>query len=123
MTALLHFVAPPPGFEPHTEFALDAVDGAEGLFTLDAIDDDALRLFVLDPSLIMTDYSPVLSDEQVAELELTAPADALLLVVAGRSAQGAQVNLLAPIVANARTGRAAQLILDGQDLPLRAPLG
>jgi flagellar assembly factor FliW len=123
MTALLHFVTPPPGFEPHTEFALDPVEGAEGLFTLDAIDDAALRLFVLDPSLVMADYSPVISDEHVAELDLAAPADALLLVVAGRSAQGAQVNVLAPIVANATTGRAAQVILDGQDYPLRASLG
>jgi len=32
------------------------------------------------------------------------------------------VNLLAPVVVNARTGVGAQFILDGQDLPLRAEL-
>jgi flagellar assembly factor FliW len=122
MTALLTFIAPPPGFEPHAEFALEPVPGAEGLFSLDATDDAALRLFVVDPRTVVADYAPVLADEHVAELELTSPDDALLLVVASRSTEGAYVNLLAPIVANARTGRAAQVILDGQDYPLRVSL-
>lgn len=123
MTALLRFVAPPPGFSPHTDFVLEPVEGAAGLFSLDAVDDAALRLYVVDPSTVVSGYAPTLSDEHVADLELTAPEDALLLVVASRSAGGAQVNLLAPIVANQRSGRAAQVILDGQDYPLRAELG
>lgn len=120
---MLRFIAPPPGFDPHTEFALEAVDGAEGLFSLDAIDDTALRLYLVDPRTVLSDYAPVLTDDQVAELELASPEDALLLVVASRSSEGAHLNLLAPIVANLRTGQAVQTILEGQDYPLRMTLG
>lgn len=83
---------------------------------------DEVRLFVLDAAVHLPDYSPVLDDEQTALLGLTDAADALLLVVANPAADGLTVNLLAPIVVNRRTSRAAQLILDGQDFPLRAVL-
>lgn len=123
MTALLDFVAPPLGLAPHTRFRLDPVDGADGLFSLGAIDDDALRLYVVDPQTVVTDYTPTLSDEHVDSLGLTTADDALLLVVASRSDEGVHVNLLAPIVANKETGATAQVILEGQDYPLRALLG
>ena len=121
MSALLTFTAPPPGFAPHTRFTLDPIDGAEGLFSLDAVDDEALRLFVVDPSTVIAGYAPTLPDEQVDELGLRHPDDALLLVVAARGDDGVHVNLLAPIVAHRETGVAAQVILDA-DYPLRAPL-
>lgn len=122
MSALLSFTAPPPGFAPHTRFTLDPITGADGLFSLDAVEDAALRLYVIDPSTVLTGYAPTLSDEQVDELGLTHPDEALLLVVASRGADGVHVNLLAPIVANRATGAATQVILDDQDYPLRAPL-
>lgn len=122
MSAVLDFVSPPPGFASHTRFALDPVPGADGLFSLDALDDDALRVYVVDPQRVTTDYAPTLSDDDVQALGLTAAGEAMLLLVVGRSSDGLHVNLLAPIVVNSTTGVAAQLILDGQDLPLRAPL-
>lgn len=122
MTALLDFVTPPLGLAPHTRFRLDPIDGAEGLFSLGAIDDDALRLYVVDPQTVVSDYAPILTDEHVDALGLTAPDDALLLVVASHTADGVHVNLLAPIIANKATGATAQVILEGQDFPLRAPL-
>jgi flagellar assembly factor FliW len=122
MTALLSFVAPPPGFAPHTEFVLEPVDGADGLFHLDAVDDAALRLYLVDPQTVVAGYTPELADEHVADLALTGPDDAMVLVVVSRGADGVHVNLMAPIVANRGTGAAAQVILDGQDFPLRAAL-
>lgn len=122
MTALLDFVTPPLGLAPHTRFRLDPIDGAEGLFSLGAIDDDALRLYVVDPQTVVSDYAPILTDEHVDALGLTAPDDALLLVVASHTTDGVHVNLLAPIIANKATGATAQVILEGQDYPLRAPL-
>lgn len=122
MSAVLDFIAAPPGFEPHTRFTLDPVDGADGLFSLGAVDDHALRLYLLDPQHVVAGYAPTLSDEQAGQLGLTAPDDAMLLVVANPGSDGVHVNLLAPIVANRSTGVAAQLILEGQDYPLRAAL-
>ncbi|MDY0892515.1 flagellar assembly protein FliW [Frigoribacterium sp. CFBP9030] len=131
----VRFVAPPFGLEPKVDFVLDEIEGAVGLFALRAVDaavDAAIdaavdaadvRLFVLDASVHLTDYSPVITDEQTALLELTDADDAMLLVVATPASSGMTVNLLAPVVVNRVTGAGAQLILEGQDWPLRAELG
>lgn len=122
MTAALAFVTPPPGLAPHTSFTLDTVDGADGLFALSAVDDRGVRMFVVDPAAVALDYAPVLTDAQVADLGLRSPDDAQLLVVARLTDEGIGVNLLAPVVVNRPTGVAAQVILEGQDLPVRALL-
>jgi len=122
VSAALTFVSPPPGLAPHVDFGLAPVDGSDGLFTMRAVDDDALRLYLVDPQTVLQEYAPTLTDEQTATLELESPDDALLLVVAHPSDDGVSVNLLAPIVVNRGTGVALQVILDGQDYPLRAPL-
>lgn len=117
------FLAPPPGLAPHLAFALDAVDGADGLFALTAVDDPEVRLFAVDPAVVVPDYAPVLSDAQADDLGLRTAEEAQLLVVARMTDEGMGVNLLAPVVINTRTGEAAQVILEGQDLPVRALLG
>ena len=123
VTAALSFVSPPPGLAPLTEFSLPEIPGAVGLFTLQSADHQRTRLFVLDASVYLPDYSPVISDDHAASLDLTGPCDALLLVVTNPGENGTTVNLMAPIVVNAATGRSAQIILEGQDWPLRAELG
>lgn len=123
MTARLTFVASPPGLAPHTEFSLDPVDGADGLFTMRAVESEHLRLFLVDPGVVVDGYAPVLTDAQTAELALTSPDDALLLVVARPVDDGVTVNLMAPVVVNRGTGAAAQLILEDQDFPLQVALG
>lgn len=123
MSAALSFVAPPPGLAPHVEFELAPVAGSDGLFTLRAVEDAELRLYLVDPRTVLDEYAPTLTDDQTAELALNSPDDALLLVVAHPATDGVSVNLLAPVVINQGTGAAAQVILEGQDYPVRAPLG
>lgn len=122
MSAALSFVAPPPGLSPHTEFELAPVDGSEGLFAMRAIADEAVRVFLLDPNTVLGDYAPIISDEQVELIQLTSAEDAWVLVVANPSDEGVSVNLKAPVVVNTATGRSAQMILEDQDFPIRAPL-
>lgn len=123
MSTALSFAVPPPGLHPHTDFELAPVEGAASLFTLRARDDAELRLFLVDPAAVVDGYAPTITDEQAAALELQSADDALLLVVARPGEDGVTVNLMAPVVANRATGAAAQVILEGQDHPLRAPLG
>lgn len=123
MSAALTFVSPPPGLAPHVDFALAPVDGADGLFALRATEDADLRLYLVDPQSVLSEYAPTLTDEQVADLALESADDALILVVAHPSSEGVSVNLLAPVVVNRVTGAASQVILEGQDYALRAPLG
>lgn len=133
MNATLSFVTPPPGLAPLTAFSLTEIEGATGLYSLQAVEEVSTRLFVLDAAVFLPNYTPYISAEQQASLSLTAPTDALVLVVvnpgdaaASEGAAGASaattVNLMAPIVVNAATGAAAQLILEGQDWPLQAAL-
>jgi flagellar assembly factor FliW len=122
MSAALTFVTPPHGLAPHTAFELRDIDGADGLFALHSVDDAGIRLFVLDASVYLPDYSPVISDEDCRALDVHEADQALVLVVANPGEAGTTMNLLAPIVVNAATGASAQIILDGQDFPLRAQL-
>lgn len=118
----LAFLSPPPGLAPHVDFALEPVEAAEGLFTLTSSADPGVRLFAMDAAVVVPDYAPVLSDEQAGSLGLQSPDDASLLVVAQLTPEGIGVNLLAPVVVNRHTARAAQVILEGQDFPVRALL-
>ena len=122
MSALLTFVTPPPGLDPVVDFTLDEVSGATGLYSLHASAAPTTRLFVVDAGIHLPDYSPEISEEQGESLGVHGPDDALVLVVANPAASGTTVNLMAPIVVNATTGRSAQLILENQDWPLRAAL-
>lgn len=122
MSATLTFIAPPPGLAPLVDFTLDDIEGAEGLYALRAKADANRRLFVLDAAVHLPDYTPVLSDEQCEALDVFTPENVLLLVIVNPSEAGTTVNLMAPIVVNATTGACAQVILDGQDWPLRAEL-
>ena len=122
MSAVLSFIAPPPGCAPLVDFTLDEIEGADGLYALRSVEDQGMRLFVLDAGLFLPDYTPEISDEQAESLELVSGDDALVLVVANPGESGTTVNLMAPIVVNSVNGRGAQFILDGDEWPLRAQL-
>ncbi|WP_104201371.1 flagellar assembly protein FliW [Cryobacterium sp. Y29] len=123
VSPLLSFVTPPPGLDPHTDFRLSEIEGAAGLYSLQAAAEPATRMFVLDAGVYLPDYFPVISSEQSDALALLAPVDAIVLVVVNPGKEATTVNLMAPIVVNAITGICAQVILEGQDWPLRAELG
>ncbi|WP_146364159.1 flagellar assembly protein FliW [Arthrobacter yangruifuii] len=125
MSTALTFLTPPPGFAPDVDFLLDDIDGANGLYALSSAATAvgaAHRLFVLDAAVYLPQYHPEITDFQRRQLGLEAPEDAVVLVVANPTLDGTTVNLLAPIVVNASTGSCAQVILENQDWPVRAPL-
>ena len=122
MSAALTFVTPPPGFAPLVAFTLDEITGAAGLYSLQPVGEPGKRLFVLDAATYLNQYTPVISDEDRAALDLQSSEDAMVLVVANPGEAGTTVNLMAPIVVNVHTGTSAQVILENQDWPLRAEL-
>lgn len=123
MSAALQFIAPPLGLEPLVDFTLQDIEGAAGLYALRADASPDWRLFVLDAAVHFPEYTPTLSDEQCAALDVTTPENVLLLVIVNPSESGSTVNLMAPIVVNATNGVCAQVILEDQHWPLRAQLG
>ncbi|WP_422934694.1 flagellar assembly protein FliW [Sinomonas sp. P47F7] len=117
----LTFAEPLPGLAPYTDYTLDAVDGAVGLFSLRPAEAPEVRLFVLDASVYLPQYTPEIA-APCREIGLGSAQDARVLVVATPGGNGTTVNLMAPVLVNESTGQSAQAILDGQGWPLRASL-
>lgn len=120
----LEFLGAVAGFPDHLRFVLVELDESSLLRSLQSLDDPALRFLVLPPGPFFPDYEPEIAADWAERLELITAEDALVLVVVtpGATAGDATVNLLAPVVINIRTRRAAQIVLDDSSLPLRAPL-
>ena len=109
---------------PHSErFALVELSPTSPFFRLSSLDQPGLDFLVVPPVVFFPDYAPEIGDASAARLGLTDAGDALLLVVltVGEDAGSATANLMAPVVVNARTREAAQVVVEGT-YPLRAPL-
>lgn len=120
----IRFIAPVLGLEHLSRFALVQLDEGSPLFSLQSLEDAAVRLLVLPPDAVYADYAPSLDAVSRAAVGLSGDDEPLLLVVvnAGPSLAASTVNLLAPLVVNPATGVAAQVVLTGTDYPLRSPL-
>jgi flagellar assembly factor FliW len=121
---VLELIQPLAGFPDARRFALARLDETGLVCDLRSLDDPELSFVVVPPTPFFADYSPVIDDAVVAELELEGEDDLLALVVVtlGDTPESATANLLAPVLVNHRTQRAGQYLLSDADLPVRAPL-
>ncbi|MGA9747325.1 MAG: flagellar assembly protein FliW [Nocardioides sp.] len=121
---VLEMVHPFVGFPDHHRFALARLDDDGTVCDLRSVDDPTVSFVVVPPHLFFPDYGPEVNDATVSELGVEHEDDLLTLVVVtlGSSAQDATANLLAPLLVNHRTRRAAQVVLDDMDLPIKAHL-
>ena len=121
---VIDLVQPLPGFPAHRRFALVQLDEDGILCQLRSLDDPSLRFLVVPPVAFFPDYAPVVDDDVVDDLQISAGDDVIVLLVlnAGDSLSSTTANLLAPVVVNTATRRATQVILDDPDLPIAAPL-
>ena len=118
----IHFRSGLVGYPAAQRFVLEQGDG--GVFELRGLDQDGPDFLVVAPAPFFPDYAPVIDDETVERLQLHGQEDALvLLIVTLRDRpEDASANTLAPLVINARTRDAAQVVLTGQPFSLRQPL-
>jgi len=120
----LELTTPLPGLPGHERYSLTPLDEIGVLFALRSEDQPPVRLFVVPPREFFPDYVPVIPAAVRDSLDLAEDDPVLLTVVSPpQGEEPATANLLAPIVINARTGRAVQTVLDDSGWPLRAPLG
>lgn len=116
----LSFIEPLPGF-PDAGYTLTPIDGQGVLYSLRSIEHPELR-FVLTPAgAFFPEYRPALADA-LAKVLGSNEVDVLLMLTVGASLADATANLRAPIVYAPATGRALQVILDDEALPMYAPL-
>jgi len=121
---VLELVVPFQGFPDHRRFALTRLDEQGLMCALRSMEDPDLRFVVVPPALFFDDYAPQVDDSLAQTLEADSADELLTLVVVnpGEGAGSATANLLAPVVVNHRTRRAAQVVLEDSSLPVRAPL-
>lgn len=122
-------IEPLAGFEADTEYTLTRIDEAGMLQSLRSVRDADLR-FVISPaevffaayrdSLTEVITAPVAGalgvDRSAADLAM------YVMLTIGSSLKDTTANLRAPLVVDRATGRAVQVILEDDSLPLSQPL-
>ena len=128
---VIDFPAGLPGFEHCKRFALVHEDGAAAsLFLLQSADDPDVVFSVTGPDSLGVNYELPLTDDEVAGLKLTNPADALVAVIVRKeegddktpAGAGLRANFMAPLVINVSARRGLQKVINklGCDVTLRA---
>ena len=99
------------GFPDCHRFALLQNDEAGAFRWLQSADLPDLAFVVTDPSLWVPDYQVAIRREQMEELGMDRLEDATVLVIVNKRDDVLSANLQGPVVVNATTGRAMQLVL------------
>ena len=120
----LRFADGIPGFADAHRFLLSDLTEDRTFQLLTCVEDPELSIVVAIPWLFYPDYAPELSDGDRRGLGIEDPTDAVVFcsVTAEDDADDLVLNLRAPFIANAHTREARQVILQDEELPLRAPV-
>lgn len=120
----IHFAEGIPGFNELRDWELVALVGLEPFHWLRAVEKQNLMLMVVEPHLVVDNYVPILSRTDQVRLGLSTDAPPLIFtIVTLWDDRSVTVNLKAPLVLNVKTMQGAQLVLDGQDWPMRQLIG
>jgi len=109
------------GFEDCRRFTLFHPESAEAdaprYFILQSIDDPSVAFHITDPAKFDFGYEIALSDEEIAELALTDPASAVVVVLLAKDGDDAplRANLNAPLIINLDSRRGLQHVFSRLD--------
>jgi len=119
---LLHFERGLFGFEDEKEFCILPFEGSQGsLLCFQSVQTPQLAFVAMNPFSLKPDYAPVLSADELRELEVERSEDLCFyaLCVVRSPVADSTVNLRCPVAVNDRTGRAMQVILETEDYHMR----
>ena len=123
---IIHFPAGLIGFPELTDFALihDEEKGVGGIHWLQSMQEAAFAMPVMDPLLVKEDYNPMVDDELLKAIGEIIPEELLVLVTVTvpKDLKQMSVNLCGPIVINAATKKACQVIVEGDEYQVRFPI-
>ena len=121
---VVKFVGPMLGFEGASRFALLDPNPQSPFKVFQLAGNSEVCFLVTDPALFFPDYQVRLTESQVADLGLSDPSKAAVLVLVTVRDGGARLtaNLLGPLVVNAETFKGKQLVLSGTDYKVDEPL-
>lgn len=118
---VITFPAGIPGFEQSREYVIVRIPEYLPFEWLTCTDGSKLRFAVINPMVFCPDYSPGITKEQLAELEIEKPEDVLMYVIVTIRENPAEstANLLGPVVVNRRKRIARQIIIEDEKYSTR----
>ncbi|MEF3168694.1 MAG: flagellar assembly protein FliW [Deltaproteobacteria bacterium] len=122
---ILTFTHGIPGFADKRRFILIPHGEESPFFWLQCLDDPDLAFPVLDPAVILSDYSFEIPDGIQEELGITRQEQVQVLVIVTVPRENPRkmtANLLGPVVLNVETMTGCQIVLDHTRYPLKYPL-
>lgn len=115
------------GFPDMKKFALihDEEEGSgAGIRFLQSLDEASFAMPVMNPLIVKPDYNPEVDDDLLSGIGHTEGDDLLVLVTVSVPSDLTKmsVNLQGPIVVDAETHKACQVIVDNGDYPVKFPI-
>lgn len=114
------------GFPDLTDFALlhDSEKGTDSIHWLQSLQEPGFAMPVMDPLRVCPDYNPEVDDEILRNLGELNPDEMLVLVTmtVPKDVKLMSVNLKGPIVINAAQKTAIQVIVEGDEYPVKFPI-
>ena len=115
------------GFPEMQKFTLiyDEEKGTNaGIRWMQSLDEAGFALPVMDPLVVKENYNPEVDDELLKGLGNIGPDNLLVLVTVTVPADLTKmtVNLQGPIVINVEERKACQVIVEGEDFPVKYPI-
>ena len=113
--SIICFEAGIPAFEEEREFIIIPYEEDSPYVFLQSVKTPGLAFLMTMPLTFFPDYEFTIDDDVEKELELTSPEDVLIyaiLTLDGKEIRDLTANLMAPIVINAKTRKAKQIVLD-----------
>ncbi|RDU21902.1 flagellar assembly protein FliW [Anaerosacchariphilus polymeriproducens] len=123
----IHFVNGIIGFPEMQDFTLvfeETEEGKASISWLQSIQEPDFALPVMDPLILIPDYNPVVEDELLKPLGEMKAKDTFVMVTVTvpEEMKDLSVNLKAPLIINAKTRKACQIIVDNQDYSVKYPI-
>lgn len=124
---IIHFEKGIVGFSDLTDFTLifDSDDKEDApIRWLQSLQEPGFAMPVMDPLLVKPDYTPEIADELLAGLGDLTPNNMLVMttVTVPSDIKKLTTNLMAPIIVNTENLKACQVIVDGDDYPVKFPI-
>jgi len=114
------------GFPELTDFALihDEEQGPGNIHWLQSVQEPGFAMPVMDPLTVEPSYNPQVDDEILKPIGELAPDETLVLVTVTvpHDLTKMTVNLRGPFVINAKEKKACQVIIEGEEYPVKFPI-
>lgn len=115
------------GLDEYKKFTIvynDEKSDSKSIMWLQSLDNQELALPIMDPTLIVETYDPVVEDELLSSIGDVSTAEPLILVTLTVPADITKMtsNFKAPIIINVDTLKACQVIVENEEYKVKFPI-